>query len=410
MINEENQSVVSNKQNDSLYINTDRNMLESDYKSSNVSVYDYNRIKKEFLTLINQIVDIFYGNCSRMLTIRAEKNSQLSSLNFHRLYNINTEFINACEKLTKRSYLTLKSNLLSQAKIYINAFHQKKIKQMVNDIETDQWVPAEISENNQEIVNKITQKEWSSIAELCTISSYSSSSERANKNGNKKNINRSLFIEKKKYIVAACTMTFINTLSEYIGCAEVVPILTLDIINSVYSLLQVFNSKVCQIIIGGGAVTSGGLKYIAAKHLALASRSLGAVKALIPYIRNFLQSKLLTKQLVLLNDLDRYSKDYDNHQIEIYDKLVSIMNGKLESHCKSFQAMDWELPEVPTQPNVYMLLMVKDLTSLYRLLSKIIPIDIIQVRLIIKLLFKKFLFYFILFYLFYFDIYFFYYF
>ena len=64
--------------------------------------------------------------------------------------------------------------------------------------------------------------------------------------------------------------------------------------------------------------------------------------------------------------------------------------------------MDWELPEVPTQPNVYMLLMVKDLTSLYRLLSKIIPIDIIQVRLIIKLLFKKFLFYF--------DIYFFYYF
>jgi len=384
MINEENQSVVSSKQNDSLYINTDRNMLESDYKSSNVSIYDYNRIKKEFLTLVNQIVDIFYGNCSRMLTIRAEKNSQLSSLNFHRLYNINTEFINACEKLTKRSYLTLKSNLLSQAKIYINAFHQKKIKQMVNDIETDQWVPAEISENNQEVVNRITQKEWSSIAELSTIgsvstiSSYSSSTERVGKNGSKKNVNRSLLIEKKKYIVAACTMTFINTLSEYIGCAEVVPILTLDIINSVYSLLQVFNSKVCQIIIGGGAVTSGGLKYIAAKHLALASRSLGAVKALIPYIKNFLQSKLLTKQLVLLNDLERYSKDYDNHQIEIYDKLVSIMNGKLESHCKSFQAMDWELPEIPTQPNVYMLLMVKDLTSLYRLLSKIIPIEIIQ--------------------------------
>ncbi len=42
--------------------------------------------------------------------------------------------------------------------------------------------------------------------------------------------------------------------------------------------------------------------------VALASRSLGAVKAIIPYIKVFLQSKLLTKQLVLLNDLDRYSK------------------------------------------------------------------------------------------------------
>jgi len=43
--------------------------------------------------------------------------------------------------------------------------------------------------------------------------------------------------------------------------------------------------------------------------------------------------------------------------------------------------MDWEQPEIPTKPNVYMLLMVKDLTSLYRLLSKIIPIEILQVQL-----------------------------
>ncbi|ORX42131.1 Vps54-domain-containing protein [Piromyces finnis] len=382
-IKEESQVIANNQ--DSLHINTDKNTLESDYKTKYKSNQDYNRIKKEFITLVNQIVDVFYGNCSRMLTIRSEKNSQLSSINFNRLYSINIEFINASEKLTKRSYLTLKSNILSQAKTYINSFHNKKIKQMVNDIETDQWVPAEITENNQEVINRITQNEWSSIAELSTIgsltastsSSQKSSIELINKNS-KKIINRSLFIEKKKYIVAACTLTFINTLSEYIGCAETIPILTIDIINSIYSLLQVFNSKVCQIIIGGGAVTSGGLKYIAAKHLALASRSLGAVRALIPYIKNFLQSKLLAKQLVLLNDLDRYSKDYENHQDEIYDKLISIMNGKLESHCKSFQGMDWELPEVPTQPNVYMLLMVKDLTSLYRLLSKIIPIEVLQ--------------------------------
>jgi len=272
-INEDNQSIGSNTQN-TLYINTDKSVLESDYKSKNKFNQDYNRIKKEFLTLVNQIVDIFYGNCSRMLTIRAEKNSQLSSINFHRLYSINMEFISACEKLTKRSYLTLKSNLLSQAKTYISAFHNKKIRQLVNDIETDQWVPAEITDNNQEVVNRITQKEWNSIGELSTIGSLTASTSSSQKNSlerlsknNKKNVNRSLFIEKKKYIVAACTISFINTLSEYIGCAETIPILTIDIINSIYSLLQIFNSKVCQIIIGGGAVTSGGLKYIAAKHL-----------------------------------------------------------------------------------------------------------------------------------------------
>lgn len=274
MINEENISAITNNQNSSLYINTDRAILESDYKSSSNSIYNYNRIKKEFLTLINQIYDIYYHDSSKLLTTRAEKNSQLSSINFHRLYNINTEFINACEKLTKRSFLTLKSNLLSQAKNYINAFHGKKIRQIVNDIETDQWVPAEITENNQDIVNRITHKEWSSIVELKTIDSFSSlsssqnsSSEKLNKFNSKRPVNRALYIEKKKYIVAACTISFINALSEYITCAEVIPVLTIDIINSIYSLLQIFNSKVCQIIIGGGAVTSGGLKYIAAKHL-----------------------------------------------------------------------------------------------------------------------------------------------
>ncbi|ORX83775.1 hypothetical protein BCR32DRAFT_291757 [Anaeromyces robustus] len=384
MINEENSSVIPNSQNHSLYVNTDRSILDNNNKNNDSSIHEYNKIKKEFLTLVNQIADIYYSNCSKLLMIRAEKNSQLSSINFHRLYSINTEFINACENITKRSFLTMKSNLLSQAKTYITVFHNKRIRQMVNDIETDQWVPAEITENNQDIVNKITHNEWNSIVEINTLeslsagSSQNSSNEKINRNVNKRGINRALYIEKKKYIIAACTLTFINTLSEYISCAEVIPILTIDIINSIYSLLQIFNSKVCQIIIGGGAVTSGGLKYIAAKHLALASRSLGAVKAIIPYIKNFLQSKLMKKQLILLNDLDRYSRDYDNHQAEIYDKLISIMNGKLETHCKSFQAMDWELSEVPTQPNVYMLLMVKDLTSLYRLLSKIIPIEILQ--------------------------------
>lgn len=47
-------------------------------------------------------------------------------------------------------------------------------------------------------------------------------------------------------------------------------------------MLQVFNSRTCQLVLGAGAMATAGLKSISAKHLALCNQCLGALIHLHP--------------------------------------------------------------------------------------------------------------------------------
>ena len=47
---------------------------------------------------------------------------------------------------------------------------------------------------------------------------------------------------------------------------------------------QTFNSRMCQLVLGAGAMTVAGLKSITAKHLALSAQGAGAVRALHPIL------------------------------------------------------------------------------------------------------------------------------
>lgn len=126
--------------------------------------------------------------------------------------------------------------------------------------------------------------------------------------------------------------------------------------------MQLFNSRVCQVILGAGAMRSAGLKNISAKHLgnhfivslrdwkqwkyianhrlyliALASQSLGVMIGLIPSLRTCVQKHMPAKHAVLLSEFDRILKDYTDHQSEIHAKLVAIMNERFTVHVKAMQ-------------------------------------------------------------------------
>ena len=49
--------------------------------------------------------------------------------------------------------------------------------------------------------------------------------------------------------------------------------------------MKFFNSRICQLIIGAGAISVSGLKTITIRNLALAQRAVQLVMKIIPYIR-----------------------------------------------------------------------------------------------------------------------------
>lgn len=70
--------------------------------------------------------------------------------------------------------------------------------------------------------------------------------------------------------------------------------------------MQGFNSRMCQLVLGAGAMQVSGLRSITAKHLALSSQCLSVFMALHPVLKSLFTSSLPTTQRGLLRpELDR---------------------------------------------------------------------------------------------------------
>ena len=79
--------------------------------------------------------------------------------------------------------------------------------------------------------------------------------------------------------------------------AKLAPV-TPDIIGRISELLKLYNSRICQVILGSQPKKS-------ASDIALAAQSLGLIMSAIGYVKKGFATLLSTKQLPLLNDFDR---------------------------------------------------------------------------------------------------------
>jgi len=80
---------------------------------------------------------------------------------------------------------------------------------------------------------------------------------------------------------------------------------------------------------------------ITASHLALASQSVGLLVTQIPVLRSVLAGRLPAKHHVLLHALDRVARDCQEHQREIFAKLVAIMDQLVRDMRDKAMALPW---------------------------------------------------------------------
>jgi hypothetical protein len=80
---------------------------------------------------------------------------------------------------------------------------------------------------------------------------------------------------------------------------------------------------------------------ITASHLALASQAVGLLVTQLPVLRAALASRLPSKHHVLLHSLDRVGKDCQEHQREIFAKLVAIMEELVKHARHTLEQLPW---------------------------------------------------------------------
>jgi vacuolar protein sorting-associated protein 54 len=162
----------------------------------------------------------------------------------------------------------------------------------------------------------------------------------------------------------------LKMIAEYCQCAEDLTIMAPNLLRHLIELLQLFNSRSCQLVLGAGALHAVGLNTITSTNLALTSRALQLVLVALAAARQQMLP-LVPESQRHVTHLDHLEKDIRSHGKEIENKLLTLVGGLLAA-----QLVTWDAkPPVPSTPfrNIS-----KHLRKLHEAISDVLPQSQVQ--------------------------------
>ncbi|KAI9061503.1 Vps54-domain-containing protein [Trametes sanguinea] len=379
---------------------------------------DIAALQEELSDILSSAAELANALASKVISVRAEQHTALDLPSFCALFNESWDFVVKSEIICRRMIVGLRGTIVSQAKGFLQHFHQTQLSQSAKLVEDEQWNAAEVAPSVQRVVDTMVDASIQDPPEFLlnqppsnTLSPVPPTSPMPNSpslsaNGTSaaqprpssplpspnfppspgrsprrragNGPTKHLRVEERAFFAVGATLDVLVLLAEYVKVIVNVPLLTTDTMPRVIELLKSFNSRTCQVVLGAGAMRSAGLKNITAKHLALASQSLAIMISLIPYVRETFRRHLSQKQAVMLIEFDKLKRDYQEHQNEIHAKLIAIMGDRLTAHIRSLQAVRWDVPKEGGGVNEYMEVLVKETVTLHKVLSRYLPSSIVE--------------------------------
>ncbi|GAA5843708.1 hypothetical protein JCM9279_000110 [Rhodotorula babjevae] len=356
---------------------------------------DASSLGTDITDVVQAVAELANVRFSKVIGVRTEVHAHLALADFVEIFDLSWSFVVACERVCQRMIVGLRGAMVSQAKTFLQTFHQRQITENARVVEEEQWAAAEVPPETQANIQLILDGATSDptalllgerrtarlVAESSTTANGDSTSSPRLAADEKPPVDaepaKQIDIEGRQFFAVSAGLVTVAVLVEYLKVLANVPMLTTDAMSKIIEFMKVFNSRTCQVVLGAGAMRSAGLKNITAKHLALASQALSIMIALIPYIREAVRRHLNPKQAVMLTEFDKLKRDYQEHQHEIHAKLVAIMSDRLQVHSRSLEGIDFEepAPRGPDAPNAYMEALVKEHNTLHKVLSRFLATE-----------------------------------
>ncbi|KAI0815998.1 Vps54-like protein-domain-containing protein [Trametes gibbosa] len=377
---------------------------------------DLSALQEELSDVLSSAAELANARASHVLGARAEQHTALDLPSFCALFNESWDFVVKSEIICRRMIVGLRGTIVSQAKSFLQHFHQTQLSQSAKLVEDEQWNAADVAPSVQRVVDTMVDASIQDPPELLlnrppadtlspipppspappspalTVNGAPSAQPRPSsplpspnfppspgRSARRRSANaptKHLRVEDRPFFAVGATLDVLVLLLDYLKVIVNLPLLVTDTMSRVIELLKSFNSRTCQVVLGAGAMRSAGLKNITAKHLALASQSLAIMISLIPYIREAFRRHLSQKQAVMLIEFDKLKRDYQEHQNEIHAKLIAIMGDRLTAHIRSLQVVRWDVPKEGV--NEYMEVLVKETVTLHKVLSRYLPSSVVE--------------------------------
>ena len=283
--------------------------------------------------------------------------------------------------MSGRGGAVLKTVVNAHIKEFVFEYDNRERQTFIDRMNLDRWDVEDFAESDSVTLTRIFEASirdvgaWTDAFQLWSVINTSMNGERQtngeviNGTTRQKNKLRSAIIEEQKYILPESVMTVLVGIQGFEKMITEISSMTQEIITSLLEYLKLFNSRSLQLILGTRATRSAGLKNIIIKHLALASQTLSFTTALISHIRDFVRRRSQGSGNLMI-EFDKVKRLYQEHQGDINDKLIDIMNGRADTHINVMKKIDWDASDGFETINVYMETFVKETSTLQKVLSK----------------------------------------
>ena len=331
-------------------------------------------------SLLGQAVDIAQAQITKILKVRTDQTTNMDLPYFLRYFTLNRLFADECEAVSGRGGTALKTVVNDHIKAFVSHVGDMERERLVQTMDADTWDAKDFGDDANLRLSRIitsSTKEveaWTKSSLLWEDeSAINGSSQRNGTNGTSTDKVRSAYIDEQKYTLPESGIAVSRGIEKFEHLLTGIPSMAQEISSSLVEYLKVFNSRSSQLILGAGATrSSAGLKNITTKHLALSSQGLSFVIALIPHIREFVR-RHASNASNLMADFDKVKRLFQEHQSGIHDKLVDIMTGRAVAHVNVMNKIDWDQPAPTEAVNGYMETLIRETTTLHKVLSKNLP-------------------------------------
>ncbi|USP72975.1 hypothetical protein yc1106_00249 [Curvularia clavata] len=355
-------------------------------------------------SLLGQAVDAAQTQITKLLKVRSEATANLPLERFLRYFNMCRLFADECEAVSGRSGAALKAVVNTHITDFVSKFGDFEKQELAKAMDSDRWEPKDFDTEDTEVLARLLKgmesdpPSWAETGDILqTIQEPTTNGASAKTNGTseekpkeKSKTTVPAVVDEEKYTISSSSTVVIRGIERFEILVSAMPSMTSEVAASLCEYIKLFNSRLCQLILGAGAMHSAGLKNINTKHLAIASQTLSFIIAILPYIRECFRRRVASAtNKSSLGEFDNVKRLLHDQQNQIHEKLTDILSGRATVHMRSLKKVDWDSEaEVNKDVSPSMESLTKDTVTMHKVINKYL--SEIQVRMIMGPVFESY--------------------
>ncbi|OON18199.1 Vps54-like protein, partial [Opisthorchis viverrini] len=283
--------------------------------------------------------------------------------------------------------------LLNLTRNAVHRFHQDRLTKVDVVLNQERWQAVVVPNQIQQLVEQTFElrkgrKQASSTPRSINLSdSESVRSHMASPISLHGGVASSVVLGGDRFVVVGTVLLLLPVMVDYTTLAEQLPCKPWsvhEVAERLAELLNSFNSRTCQLVLGAEARRSADLPTISARNLALTSRSLQLISRCIPIIRSDLESlaadeRADSKQLTSVpgyftkrhrqqGSLQHVENLFHEHIGQISDKLFSLLSNRIQDKLSCWHVR-------PPTPSVELKAICRAFTRMVESTTDIMPVD-----------------------------------